>query len=128
MTFTASDVLLKAASRIEEEGMWCRGHWHQVNDLDLDTWVALRLGHTRGLTDMARALKRAGLRVPECLQGTVASVAVALVDDFAEARRLTFAAFDLIGKKTGVTDPVSFNDQVAGSAHEVADLMRKAAG
>ena len=29
MSFTASDVLLKAASRIEEEGMWCQGRMYQ---------------------------------------------------------------------------------------------------
>jgi hypothetical protein len=28
VTFTASDVLLKAASRIEEEGMWCQGRMY----------------------------------------------------------------------------------------------------
>lgn len=120
-TFTASDVLLKAASRIEEEGMWCRRHWY--DDTHLGENEAVRLLQQPSLGQMALLVGRYKWRIPECAQGAMASSIVDLLGYFDS--ELLDEANDRVWSLLEMS-PVGFNDR-AGSAHEVADAMRKAA-
>lgn len=119
MTFTASDVLLKAASRIEEEGMWCQGEWFRgfprvFRDLALEYW-----GDD---FDQATTVATRGLRLPECATAALASVAVEL-----EVGRLGHQqAWEVLCRFLDQA-PTFFNDTPGRTAHEVAEAMRQAA-
>ena len=111
--FTASDILLKAASRIEEEGMWCQGSF----------WPGLKEKDTTKAFALAQSRR---VRVPECALGALIGAAIDLglgYMDFADARwKLEAAAGDI-----GVNGAAIFNDATGRTADEVADLMRRAA-
>lgn len=115
MTFTASDVLLKAASRIEEEGMWCQGEWFQG---------FFDLVDRKDDFDQAIIVARRGLRLPECATGALASAAVELE----VGRRGHLEAWTILCHSLGdFQTPMSFNDASGRTAHEVAEAMRQAA-
>lgn len=108
--FTYVDVLLKAASRVEQEGMWYQGGlW--PNETPSSLWApyieACSLDET----------------TPACAVGTLAIVAVGL--DLSEVdylRALNQLAVSLDNDEIG-----DWNDAPGRTAHEVAEAMRKAA-
>lgn len=125
MTFTASDVLLKAASRIEEEGMWCQQYWFQ-GQLDEVYAQAARIREIDpGLQIpliVAAQLADRGLRLPECAVGAISSASIELDVDsntWKDAIRRFWLANDRIAEE--------FNDTPGRTAHEVAEAMRQAA-
>lgn len=129
VTFTASDVLLKAASRIEEEGMWCQGKgWFDLQALSLTEFARVTaFGGCSGTVLLdAWALMRADARIAECLEGAIYSTAVQLTEDLDEARTLVDDAKSIMAKVSprGV---IYFNDFEALTAYDVADAMRRAA-
>lgn len=124
--FTASDVLLKASSRIEEEGMWCQGQ--QVR-LDAEAQGQLiALGHplpTDWIRDLQVRLYEAGMRVPECAEGAIAATVIELRGRFDFDLHLD--ALCRLGDSLPDISVVAFNDRVGQTAHEVAEAMRRAA-
>lgn len=118
--FTASDVLLKAASRIEEEGMWCQGRWFDTRELGVE---ASSVG-TGSPGWQARKLRERDLRVPECADGALISVHAELTGQvhgpaLQKARRKLRATVN--------DSPILWNDQPDRTAAEVAEAMRQAA-
>lgn len=119
MTFTASDVLLKAASRIEEEGMWCQGVlFRGVNLFHL----GVDLHQASEPIDFARAVAAQNQRVPECAAGALSSAAVEL-----NVGQQEVDAAMLLLRQTVKDSVTDFNDAPGRTAHEVAEAMRQAA-
>lgn len=116
MDFSASDVLLKAASRIEEEGMWCQQYFFA----DMPS-----VDNTPGAWYWAQHA-RSDFRVPECAMGALLSATVDLGLTFADYRQAETRLANFVIERHGnwISE---WNDQPERTADEVAQTMRNAA-
>lgn len=111
--FDHRDILLKAASRIEEEGMWCQRKYFDEDQVT-------RYNHA---FDAAEQIQRLGVRVPECALAALASATVELGLRFEDWSK----AVDIFDRTLDKFSVASFNDALGRTAHEVAEAMRGAA-
>lgn len=128
MDFDERDVLLKAAERVSEEGMWCQKTMYATWVLDTGAMIeATNFSLTHHNVPIG-----AKYRVPECAVGAIQSAAYLLAgeNDHATLARLArnrLSAWLIENRKHSEGSIPGWNDRSRRTAFEVAEAMRKAA-